>query len=133
MDGQPGKRLLLVEDDADTRETLAYALELAGFQVRTAGDGDRGLELAAQWEPDLMLLDLLMRRLHGEQLIEALQRDPSLRKIPVIVISGLPAGSAPAAFAHVQKPFALQELIRAVRAALGESGPGPADAARPAG
>jgi len=111
-------RILIVEDDADTREVLTYALVQDGFDVEGAPDGERALEMMRARRPDLVLLDLWMPRLDGREVMEAMQRDPSLSGVPVVTISASPVETPSAAFAHVQKPFAVAELKEAIRFAL---------------
>ncbi len=113
------KRILIVEDDTDTREILAYALVHDGFDVEEAPDGERALEVMRERRPDLVLLDLWMPRLGGREVMEAMQRDPSLSGVPVVTISASPAETPSIAFGHVEKPFAVEELKDAIRLALG--------------
>jgi two-component system phosphate regulon response regulator PhoB len=115
----PGERVLVVEDDEDTRDVLAYLLAQEGFTVAAAPDGERGLELARAFEPDVVLSDLLMPHLGGAEMAAAMLRDPRLRTVPVVSMSAAPAHLRPpsAAF-HVPKPFAVAELVAALRAAL---------------
>lgn len=119
-----GERVLVVEDDTDTREVLAYALSREGFIVITAPDGERGLEVARAWRPDVVLLDVLMPRLSGNAMADAMRRDVTLRGVPVVSMSASPAElGPPTARSHVPKPFAIAEIVTALRQALG-----PADA-----
>jgi two-component system phosphate regulon response regulator PhoB len=127
----PGERVLVVEDDADTREVLAYALTSEGFVVLSAPDGERGLELARAWRPDVVLLDVLMPRLSGVEMAAAMHRDPALRTIPVVSMSASPTElGPPTATAHVPKPFHVAEIAGALRGALR---PDPAALARALG
>lgn len=114
-----GERVLVVEDDEDTREALVWALSHEGFVVEAAPDGERGLELARSWHPDVVLVDLLMPRLSGTDVAAALGRDPVLRRVPVVSMSASPVELAPpTASRHVPKPFGLAEVIGALREAL---------------
>ncbi len=114
------KRILVVEDDQDTRDVLVYTLEREGFDVSAAPDGERGLEAMRARRPDLVLLDLLMPRLGGREVLSAMRRDPALSAIPVISVSASPAETRPAAvLAHIPKPFGIRELVEAVTLALG--------------
>jgi len=81
--------VLLVEDDADIRETLRTMLELDGYRVAEAENGRRALELLqAGARPSVILLDLMMPVMNGWQFREEQNRDPGLAAIPVVVISG---------------------------------------------
>jgi len=110
-------RILLVEDDAAIRETLAEYLACEGYQVTAACDGAEGLARLAERRPDLVVLDLQMPVLDGRGFVSALRADPSTRTIPVILMTGAPAGSLPGAEveAVLWKPFQLDELAVALR------------------
>ena len=80
--------ILLVEDDPSVRELLRVLLEVEGYEIVEARDGQEGLEKAGSLKPDLMILDLMMPEVDGERLITMLRDEPSLRRMPVIVVSG---------------------------------------------
>ena len=80
--------ILIVEDDADTREMLERFLQLEGFDVRTAANGQLALEaLEADSSPSVILLDLMMPVMNGWQFREAQAGHPKLSRIPVIVVT----------------------------------------------
>jgi CheY-like chemotaxis protein len=114
------KKLLLVEDDALTREAFAHTLERAGYCVETAGDGQAALErLCGGPLPSCILLDLQMPRMDGRQFRARQLQDPVLAHIPVLVVSGEPdvpceAASLGAA-GYLQKPVDPEDLLLAVR------------------
>jgi DNA-binding response OmpR family regulator len=119
------KRVLIVEDDQDTREVMVYTLEQEGFEVEAAPDGEQGLAAMRARRPDLVLLDLLMPRLTGREVLEAMRRNRLLSSLPVVIVSALPAQSQPAAvLMHLQKPFGMSDLIAAVRMGLSVAAPG---------
>ncbi len=82
-----GKRILLVEDDRFLRRACESSLRQRGFTVISAVDGEEGLRRAQRDLPDLVLLDLLMPRLPGVDVLRALKADPATRHIPVLVLS----------------------------------------------
>ena len=82
-----GKRILLVEDDRFLRRAAEAALRQRGFAVLTAVDGEEALRLARAELPDLILLDLLMPKLPGIDVLRALKADEATRGIPVVVLS----------------------------------------------
>lgn len=84
----PG-RILIAEDDPAIREVLARYLARLGHEVRAACDGAEALDLILDWDPELILLDILMPRADGFQVLKRLKSDPTLREIPVVMISGL--------------------------------------------
>lgn len=79
--------ILIVEDDADTREVLALALVMKGFLVSTAEDGSRGLEMAERLRPDLIIADLCMPNLSGVEMIETLRKQPRFSRVPILVLT----------------------------------------------
>jgi DNA-binding response OmpR family regulator len=83
------KKILIVEDEILLSDLLKMNLKEAGFEVETAYDGKEGLEKAKSFLPDLILLDLIMPVLDGYQVLQEMQKDPVLEKIPVIVLSNL--------------------------------------------
>jgi CheY-like chemotaxis protein len=81
-------RILLVEDDKFLRRACEASLRQRGFEVTTATEGDEGLRLARmEPHPDIVLLDLLMPKLPGIEVLRALRADPSTAGIPVLILS----------------------------------------------
>jgi len=81
-------RVLVVDDEPDIRDFLASVLEDAGMEVDTAEDGNEAMALIKEQPPDLISLDLVMPGKSGIRLIHELRRDPSLSKIPVVIVTG---------------------------------------------
>lgn len=81
-------RVLVTDDDPGMREALQMALESEGYIVLLAGDGEEALQLLMKEHPDLMLLDLMMPRLNGWELIDILSRKPELRSTKVLMLTG---------------------------------------------
>ena len=81
--------LLLVEDSKLLRVANARVLTKAGYTVISAEDGEQALGLAQECLPDLILLDMLLPKLGGPQVLEALKKNPTTAHIPVIVLSSL--------------------------------------------
>jgi CheY-like chemotaxis protein len=80
--------VMIVEDDRDTREMLGRFLELEGFEVRTAANGQLALEaLQEDGTPSVILLDLMMPVMNGWQFREMQVRDPRFSQIPVVVVT----------------------------------------------
>ncbi len=114
-------RILVVEDDADVREGLADVLREYSFEVNSACEGQAALAMADQTRPDVILLDALMEGMDGREFLDEQKRRPDMARIPVIVITGLPpqlVGSLGAA-AVLAKPFHVEDLLSAIRYALG--------------
>jgi CheY-like chemotaxis protein len=86
----PLKLILLVDDSRFVRMATEKALSRAGYSVVTASDGEEALRIASSRIPDLILLDMLLPRLGGVEVLQALQKSPLTASIPVIVLSSLP-------------------------------------------
>jgi DNA-binding response OmpR family regulator len=114
-------KILVVEDEATVRDTLALNLRAEGFEVLTAQDGEAGLQLAREQAPDLLILDLMLPKLDGLSLCRILRRHS---EVPILMltargtemdrITGLETGADD----YVVKPFSLGELLARVRALL---------------
>ena len=115
------KRILVVEDDPNTRRMLADRLERSGYSVESASDGQEGLDALQKGAFDGMILDIYMPRLNGFDILRHLRESRSL--IPVMMITGHPecADQAIAGGAKVCliKPFSLDELKQAVKRWIG--------------
>jgi CheY-like chemotaxis protein len=82
-------KVLLVEDSKFLRVATERALSNAGFEVSTAEDGEKALQIANAGLPDIILLDLMLPKISGPNVLKALKENPATREIPVIVLSGL--------------------------------------------
>jgi DNA-binding response OmpR family regulator len=115
-------RVLVIEDSTDLAEGLRYNLELEGYAVRVADDGNAGLSLALAWDPDLVILDLMLPGMDGYQVLRSLRADG--RQTPVLILSarGEEAdkvrGFQLDADQYVTKPFGLIELLERVKSLL---------------
>lgn len=84
-----GKRVLVVDDDPDVRLFSVTVLEEHGYTPLEAADGEEGMKKVQQENPDLVILDILMPKESGIRLYRDMKTDKSLKKIPVIVLSGI--------------------------------------------
>jgi DNA-binding response OmpR family regulator len=114
-------RILLVEDDPALRETVEYNLRNQGYEVLTAADGHRALDLARREGPDLMLLDVMLPGIDGFEVCRLLRRESSLpilmltaRSDEVDRVVGLEMGADD----YLTKPFSMRELMARVKALL---------------
>lgn len=113
-----GSLVLLVEDDRDLRELLAFALEADGYTVRAAENPVEALvQLEFGPKPSVILLNLVMPVMPGSELLEAIRRDPRLARIPVVLITGaqVPVEVGRAANAVLPKPFGLDQLAATIQ------------------
>jgi len=83
------KRILVCEDEPDMRGLLQSMIESADYDVITAEDGQKSLDLAIKERPDMILLDLVMPKLSGFEVLEKLRYNPVTQEIPVIILSNL--------------------------------------------
>ena len=123
MDIKP-KRILVVDDEVDVTELVAYHLRAKGFQVETLNDPNGSIGTARTFLPDLVILDVMMPDLNGVQICRMLRADPKLKKVPVIFltakaeeadrIQGLETGADD----YVCKPFSTKELVLRVQSIL---------------
>lgn len=119
-------RVLVIDDEPQIVRALSITLRANDYQVDAAPDGRRGIRLAAERHPDIVLLDLGLPDLEGVEVVQALR---GWSPVPIIVLSGR-AGSADKVAAldagaddYVTKPFAMDELLARLRAALRRTGP----------
>ncbi len=120
-------RILLVEDEPDIAEVLAYNLGKEGFEVETEERGDAALDRIRAERPDLLILDLMLPGLDGLEIARILQRDPGTARLPVIMLTargeevdrivGLELGADD----YVTKPFSPREVVLRVKAVLRRS------------
>lgn len=116
------KRILIIEDEEQTRRNLTTILRMEGYEPVTAADGARGLELAREAPPDLILCDVMMPHLDGHGVLAALRRDPVTEAIPFIFLTAkgerhdLRAGMNLGADDYLVKPVTATELLAAVEA-----------------
>ena len=82
-------KILLVEDSKFLRLTVERALARAGYEMSSAADGEEALRMAREKLPDLILLDMLLPKISGPDVLVALKKDPLTMAIPVVVITGL--------------------------------------------
>lgn len=126
--GANAKRVLLVEDDRFQRTAVEAALRQQGIDVAIAVDGEEALRLLAEADrPDLILLDLIMPKVSGFEVLRRLKQDPATAHIPVLVLSNLgqkgdvdQAAQAGATGYLVKAKVTLRELVERVKAELGQ-------------
>jgi len=81
------KKILIVEDEDIIIELLQKKLIQEGYEVSTARDGEEGLKALRKIKPDIVLLDIVMPKKSGYEVMEEMSKDPELKKIPIIIIS----------------------------------------------
>jgi len=121
----PEARLLVVDDEPNIRELLSASLRYAGFEVATAADGQQALTVAAQFRPDLLVLDVMMPGLDGFGVVRRLRQNGTQTPVLFLTardaaedkVSGLTLGGDD----YVTKPFSLDEVLARIRAVLRRS------------
>ena len=124
MDADP-KTVMIVEDEPEAAELFAEMMRVSGFQVIKASSSTLAMSLIAERNPDVIILDIMMPDVSGIEILHYMQRESTLAKIPVVVVSaksmpsdvaeGLKAGAA----VYLTKPVGFAELKNAVERALG--------------
>lgn len=119
--GDGRKQILVVDDDAQIREAIQWALEDEGLEVVTAADGHEGVEKVTRWRPDVLVLDVNLPILDGYQVADTL-RDVYGAALPIVMITADGHAAEKArrigAFTYLQKPFDITDLLLAVRRGL---------------
>jgi DNA-binding response OmpR family regulator len=114
-------RVLVVDDDEVIRRLIAVNLQLEGFEVETAVDGQDCLDKVTEIDPDVITLDVMMPRLDGWETAVQLRRSPDTAHIKVVLITARAQeddkthGNRVGADAYLTKPFDPNEMIRVVR------------------
>lgn len=118
---EPRGRVLVVDDEMHLRLFIKAVFETAGFEVRTARDGEAGLRELKGFRPHLVSLDLMMPNQGGLRLLAGLRADPELKGTPVLVVSAIEdatfrqalalLGDAPAPDGYVEKPPSPQAIL----------------------
>jgi two-component system alkaline phosphatase synthesis response regulator PhoP len=118
------KRILVVDDEVDLVETVRFSLELEGYEVLVAYNGEEALNQARKENPDLILLDLMLPKLDGYKVCRLLKFDERYKHIPILMltakiqekdkITGMETG----ANEYITKPFDMDELMKKVKGYL---------------
>jgi len=120
------KRVLIADDEPNIVTSLEFLIEQAGMEVRVARDGQEAIDLAASFQPDLIVLDVMMPVLNGYEVCQRLKSDPNLRYIRVLMLSAkgrdveVAKGRELGADGYITKPFSTRELVSKVRELLGQ-------------
>ncbi|WP_243041454.1 response regulator [Dyella sedimenti] len=115
-----GARVLVVDDSATIRAVLGRMLEVDGYQVIRAGDGESALELARAEPPALIFLDIVLPGINGFAVLRSLRHDPATRHIPIVMISGNQQATEQfyvqrfGADDFIRKPFGQAEVARSI-------------------
>ena len=112
-------KVLVVDDEPAITGLLELALERAGYRVRIANSGHEALRAALADPPDVVLMDICMPDMSGEQVLREMLRHPELSRVPVVLATGeIDPEPAVRGFSLLFKPFDLRQLYATVKAAL---------------
>ncbi len=126
MNMDPGLKVLVVDDEQDLAEMLKVRLESDGFLVDVAFDADAALRKAKFWQPDAVVLDVILAGMDGWEVAQRLRKDPVTAKTVIVLVTAWPIEEAEkraksvGANGIVFKPFYHQELINVLRAEIGK-------------
>ncbi len=115
-----GKSVLVVEDSPTTRKVISLTLAKNGFQIQEAGDGLEALSRLSEKKPDLILLDIILPRMNGYEILALIRRNPELKHIPVVMLTSKDGlinkmkGRLAGSNAYLTKPFDPKELVSTV-------------------
>jgi CheY-like chemotaxis protein len=115
------ERILVVEDDADTRSAMFTILNTAGYSVLTADNGQQAIDLLDRGiRPRVILIDLLLPKVSGHDLITYLRTDAALKLIPTVVVTGIPKNELRGVIADAvfEKPVDFVALLETIRACV---------------
>ncbi|OGX07967.1 MAG: hypothetical protein A2Z88_04725 [Omnitrophica WOR_2 bacterium GWA2_47_8] len=121
------KSILLVDDDPAILKTLKSALLSSGYSVLTAASGEKGLQVAKNQKPDLILLDVLLPGIKGREVCIKLKNAPETSRIPVMFLTAkdspddVEAEIKAGGLAHITKPVNTSKLLEEIRKAIGSS------------
>ena len=119
------KKILIADDEPNIVTALEFLLERAGYEVRTAANGDEALAAITQDPPDLVLLDIMMPVKSGYEVCKRIREQPEWANVKVVMLSAkgrdaeVTKGLAMGADLYVTKPFSTRELLAQIKALLG--------------
>jgi DNA-binding response OmpR family regulator len=121
-----GKKILIADDEPNIVASLEFLMRQRGYVVKVVGTGEDALHAVGDFQPDLILLDVMMPRMSGYDLCQKVRENPAWQDIKIIMLSAkgreveVTKGMAVGADAYVTKPFSTKDLLAKVGAMLGE-------------
>lgn len=113
--------ILVVDDEPNIVLSLEFLMKREGYRVRTASNGEEAMQAIKESKPDLILLDVMMPRMDGYEVCEAVRKDPGLTSVRIVMLTAKgreverEKGLALGADDYVTKPFATRDLVEKVR------------------
>lgn len=121
------KKILIADDEANIVSSLEFLLQRGGYEVRIARNGEEALQHVAAFEPDLILLDVMMPLKSGYEVCQKVRENPRWRSIKIVMLTAkgreieMTKGLSLGADAYITKPFSTKELLAEVKRHLGEA------------
>ena len=121
------EKILVVDDEPDLLELVRDTLEMAGYTVITASDGEEGLKSISEDSPDLVILDIKMPKIDGMEVLETVRKNPLLNELPIIMLTSLKGESMIkeakeiGANDYIVKPFNQIDLLNRVKRVISSS------------
>ncbi|MHB8836058.1 MAG: response regulator transcription factor [Candidatus Methylomirabilia bacterium] len=117
-------RILIVDDEPNIVLALELLMKREGYEIRTVGDGERAVEAAETFRPDLILLDVMMPRMDGYEVCQRIRADDSLKSMLIVMLTAKgrdverEKGLALGADLYITKPFSTRDVVRKVKELL---------------
>ena len=124
MTSDAPKTVLMVDDEANARKVAKLILEREGYRTLTASNGEEGLVLAKVEQPDVILLDVMMPKMSGYDMLKRLREDQDTQQIPVIIVTArgtehdIATSFKLGAVFHLQKPYETKDLLQKLQVAM---------------
>ncbi|MGB8930776.1 MAG: response regulator [Anaeromyxobacteraceae bacterium] len=121
------RRVLIADDEPNIVMSLEFLMEQSGYEVRVARTGEEALAAVEAFQPDLILLDVMMPRKNGYEVLQAIRGNPARRETRIVMLTAkgrdvdMEKGLGLGADAYVTKPFATRELVARVKGLLGDA------------
>jgi len=121
------EKILIVDDEPDLLELVRDTLEMAGYTVITASDGEEGLKSITEDSPDLVILDIKMPKIDGMEVLERVRKNPLLNELPIIMLTSLKGegiireAKEVGANDYIVKPFSQIDLLNRVKRVISSS------------
>jgi len=119
------KKILIIEDEETLQKALTEYITAEKFEVTSALDGEKGLQMAKEQSPDLILLDIILPKMDGFKVLEEIKKDPKTKNIPVILLTNLEspediqkAFEKGATTYLVKSDFKLEEVVEKIKEAI---------------
>lgn len=121
------KKILFIEDELTLQKTFKDILKKGNYEMISSLDGETGLKIAKSKKPDLILLDLILPRMHGFEVLKKLKEDPETKEIPVIILTNLEGAKEVEKAIElgantylVKTRYRLEEIIDKIKKILGD-------------